>query len=124
MEVGMSEMESAEHGCEPWIQDGRYIRDAERNILVRAKSPADARRIVAAINAVQGIPTEALESWNVQVLTDPDLDPGFDVEFDFDDILPSTAVMPPDSRVFERRLGERRQAERRQASAEVRSGTG
>lgn len=123
-EVGMSESESVEHGREPWIRERRYIRDAERNILVRAKSPADARRIVAAINAVQGIPTEALESWNVQVLTDPELDPGFDVEFDFDDVLPPTAVMPPGARVFERRMAERRQGDRRRTNEEVRSGTG
>ncbi|MFN2387052.1 MAG: hypothetical protein ABR576_12355 [Thermoanaerobaculia bacterium] len=120
----MSEPEIKEPGREPWLQDGRYIRDADRNILVRAKSPADARRIVAAINAVQGIPTEALESWNVQVLSDPGLDPGFDVEFDFDDVLPVTAVMPPEARVFERRAGERRQGDRRQAQAEFRSNTG
>jgi hypothetical protein len=120
----MFEAEINEHGSEPWIQEGRYIRDAERHILVRAKSPADARRIVAAINAVQGIPTEALESWNVSVLSDPGLDPGFDLEFDFDDVLPPTAVTPPDARVFERRVAERRQAERRHANREVRSGTG
>jgi len=120
----MSELESVEPGREPWVQEGRYIRDAERHILVRAKSPADARRIVAAINAVQGIPTDALESWNVQVLSDPGLDPGFDVEFDFDDILPPTAVMPPGPRVFERRIGERRRGDRRQAQVEMRSSTG
>jgi hypothetical protein len=112
-----------EHGREPWIQDGRYIRDSERHILVRAKSEVDARRIVAAINAVQGIPTEALESWNVSVLSDPGLDPGFDVEFDFDDVLPPTAVMPPEARAFERRVAERRRGDRRRASQAVRSGT-
>jgi hypothetical protein len=120
----MSEFEIEEPGREPWLQDGRYIRDADRNIVVRAKSAADARRIVAAINAVQGIPTEALESWNVQVLSDPGLDPGFDVEFDFDDVLPVTAVLPPQARVFERRTRERRQGERRQAQVAFRSNTG
>lgn len=120
----MSEFQIEEHGREPWMQDGRYIRDADRNILVRAKTPADARRIVAAINAVQGIPTEALESWNVQVLSDPGLDPGFDVEFDFDDVLPVTAVMPPEARVFERRTTDRRRSDRRQAQVEMRSSTG
>ena len=120
----MSEFQIAEHGQEPWMQDGRYIRDSDRTILVRAKTPTDARRIVAAINAVQGIPTEALESWNVQVLSDPGLDPGFDVEFDFDDVLPVTAVMSPEARVFERRTTDRRRGDRRQAQVEMRSSTG
>ena len=53
--------EPREHAAEPWQQDGRYIRDAFGAIVVRGRSVADARRIVAAINGVRGIPTEALE---------------------------------------------------------------
>lgn len=60
----------SEHQPEPWTQDGRYILDASGWTLASARFPADARRIVAAINAVQGIPTDALESWVVNVVGD------------------------------------------------------
>lgn len=53
------------------MQDGRYILDASGWTLASARFPADARRIVAAINAVQGIPTDALESWTVNVIGEP-----------------------------------------------------
>ena len=53
------------------MQDGRYILDASGWTLASARFPADARRIVAAINAVQGIPTDALESWIVNVMGEP-----------------------------------------------------
>jgi hypothetical protein len=60
-----------DHQPEPWMQDGRYILDASGWTLGSARFPADARRIVAAINAVQGIPTDALESWIVNVIGEP-----------------------------------------------------
>jgi hypothetical protein len=60
-----------DHQPEPWMQDGRYILDASGWTLASARFPADARRIVAAINAVQGIPTDALESWIVNVIGEP-----------------------------------------------------
>ena len=60
-----------DHQPEPWMQDGRYVLDASGWTLASARFPADARRIVAAINAVQGIPTDALESWSVNVMGEP-----------------------------------------------------
>src|SRR5450759_3693831 len=60
-----------DHQPEPWMQNGRYILDASGWTLASARFPADARRIVAAINAVQGIPTDALESWIVNVIGEP-----------------------------------------------------
>src|ERR1700693_1282820 len=60
-----------DHQPEPWTQDGRYILDASGWTLASARFPADARRVVAAINAVQGIPTDALESWTVNVVGEP-----------------------------------------------------
>ncbi len=71
MEPSPWEEESQEHSPEPWTQYGRYIRDANGVIVVRGRNPADARRIVAAVNATQGMPTEALLSWTVQVVSDP-----------------------------------------------------
>src|SRR6266542_2007996 len=59
------------HQPEPWSQEGRYILDAGQWTLASTKFPADARRIVAAVNAVRGIPTDALESWVINVIGDP-----------------------------------------------------
>ena len=84
----------AEHQPEPWTQDGRYILDASGWTLASARFPADARRIVAAINAVQGIPTDALESWVVNVVGE------------IGGVKPST--VENDRRIAERRRGDRR----------------
>jgi hypothetical protein len=67
----MGKIPGQDHQPEPWMQDGRYILDASGWTLASARFPADARRIVAAINAVQGIPTDALESWTVNVVGEP-----------------------------------------------------
>jgi hypothetical protein len=64
----MAKQEKRDHQPEPWTQDGRSILDAGGWTLASTRFPADARRIVAAINAVQGIPTDALESWFVNVI--------------------------------------------------------
>lgn len=103
-----------EHAPEPWRQDGNYIRDADGSIVVRGRSAADARRIVAAINGTRGIPTEALEGWAVEDVSDPEARQGFEVVFEeTDEEEPSPhAVTPP-----KRRQGERRQGERRAAVA-------
>jgi hypothetical protein len=67
----MGRQDKQDHQPEPWTQDGRYILDASGWTLASTRFPADARRIVAAINAVQGIPTDALESWFVNVVGEP-----------------------------------------------------
>jgi hypothetical protein len=67
----MGTKDKQEHQPEPWIQEGRYIQDASGWTLASTRFPADARRIIAAINAVQGIPTDALESWVVNVVGEP-----------------------------------------------------
>ena len=84
----------SEHQPEPWTQDGRYILDASGWTLASTRFPADARRIVAAINAVQGIPTDALESWVVNVVGEIGGSQPVSVE--------------NDRRVAERRRGDRR----------------
>jgi hypothetical protein len=94
------------------MQDGRYILDASGWTLASARFPADARRIVAAINAVQGIPTDALESWIVNVVGEP--------------IERAEAAGPAGqgeaSEPFpnERRLGVRRHGDRRASRPEIR----
>jgi len=94
-----------EHQPEPWMQDGRYVLDASGWTLASARFPADARRIVAAINAVQGIPTDALESWIVNVMGEPierAEAPGRTDQSDAPEPFPN-----------EQRLGERRRGDRR-----------
>jgi hypothetical protein len=90
-----------EHQPEPWSQDGRYILDASGWTLASTRFPADARRIVAAINAVQGIPTDALESWVVNVVGE---------------IEGAARSVPVES---ERRVGERRRGDRRDSRPEI-----
>ena len=126
---------NGQHAAEPWRQDGRYIRDATGAIIVRGRSDADARRIVAAINGTRGIPTEALESWSAEDVSNPATRP--DLEIDLTDETPSPhAVRPPSSDErfplsppdfpvqaialgsgrtlpFDRRIMERRRGERR-----------
>lgn len=97
------------HSPEPWRQDGRYIRDASGAIVVRGRSLADARRIVAAMNATRNIPTEALEGWLVQDVSDPRTRPELEVELAETEPGPSTYLVSPG----ERRRGERRSRERR-----------
>ena len=99
-----------DHSPEPWTQEGRYIRDAAGAIVVRGKTYSDARRIVAAINATRDIPTDALESWLVQDVSNPRTRPDLEVELSETDLKPSPyAVTPPERRREERRARERRQ---------------
>jgi hypothetical protein len=94
------------------MQNGRYVLDASGWTLASARFPADARRIVAAINAVQGIPTDALESWIVNVIGEPieraDA-AGRSGQGDTSEPLPN-----------ERRAGERRHGDRRSLRPELR----
>lgn len=109
----MRDEETEAHAPEPWVQKGRYVRDADGSIVVRGRSPADARRIVAAVNAVQGIRTEALERWTVQVISDPAADSVFEV--DFEEAREPAPPIEAQPVVFERRVAERRQRDRRRA---------
>jgi hypothetical protein len=125
-----------EHSPEPWRQEGRYLRDATGAIVVRGRSSADARRIAAAINGVRGIPTEVLESWKVEDVSDPATRPDFEVEIELgEEVASPHEVRPPSADLaieelsfplsppgfpiekafpYDRRVAQRRQAERRQ----------
>ena len=94
-----------DHQPEPWAQHGHEILDATGWTLGSARFPADARRIVAAINAVQGIPTDALESWFVNVIGET---PGALVAAG--DRAPSSAskLLSGDRPSGDRRRGDRR----------------
>jgi folylpolyglutamate synthase/dihydropteroate synthase len=60
----------SEHTSEPWhvdteiwtIEDGAHNPAAIASLAVRPERAANGRRIVAAINACCGVPTEALEA--------------------------------------------------------------
>ncbi|HEY1251623.1 MAG TPA: hypothetical protein VGH97_10565 [Thermoanaerobaculia bacterium] len=97
------------HSPEPWTAEGRYIRDASGAIVVRGRSYADARRIAAAINATRDIPTDALERWLVQDVSDPRTRPDLEVDLDSTDPGPSPYLVTP----YDRRRTDRRQNERR-----------
>lgn len=86
----------AYHSPEPWRRDGRYIRDASGEIVVRGRTLADARRIVAAINATRDMPTEALESWLIQDVSDPHTRPDLEVALGEDPLPSPYRVRPPD----------------------------
>ncbi len=107
----MARREKQDHQPEPWVQNGRYILDASGWTLASARFPADARRIVAAINAVQGIPTDALESWVVNVIGESSL-AARPVEAQAVG-AEAPVPFPGDRRVAERRVGERRRGDRR-----------
>ncbi len=102
-----------ENGGRPvarWTQDRRIIREADGKIVGTARSAEDARRIVAAVNAVHGIPTDALEAWTVGVIADPTNSLLAELE--------AVLTLDPDSN--DRRLGDRRTGDRRHALTEVR----
>jgi hypothetical protein len=97
------------HSPEPWTAEGRYIRDATGAIVVRGRSYADARRIAAAINATRDIPTDALERWLVQDVSDPRTRPDLEVDLGSTDPGPSPYLVTP----YDRRRTDQRQSERR-----------
>lgn len=84
------------HSPEPWTQDGRYIRDANGAIVVRGRTETDARRIVAAVNATRDIPTDALEHWVVQDVSEATTRPDLEVLIAEDPGASPFAVRPPD----------------------------
>ena len=96
------------HSPEPWRQEGRYIRDASGAIVVRGRTEADARRIVAAMNATRSIPTDALEGWSVEDVSDPRTRPNLEVAIAEEGTPSPYLYVPGDRRRAERRQGERR----------------
>jgi len=50
------------HQAEPWVRDGRRILSAARKPVATTIYPADARRIVAAVNSLAAVPTALLET--------------------------------------------------------------
>jgi hypothetical protein len=107
----MGRHEKQDHQPEPWMQHGRYILDASGWTLASTRFPADARRIVAAINAVRGIPTDALESWFVNVVGEPAAAPAAEGDRASSSVVD---ILPEERRSSDRRRGDRR-ADRHEA---------
>jgi hypothetical protein len=88
---------------------GRGVFDGNGEAVAAARSDEEARRIAVALNAVVGMPTDALEAWTVGSIQDPVNDLLAELE---------SVLAPPAAE--DRRKGERRQRERRRAITEVR----
>ena len=115
-----------QHQPEPWSYEGRAILNSAGWTLAKTIFEADARRIVAAVNDVLGIPTAALEAGFIREILVPRPEstsavsirvhplPGEVVSFD------PAEFFIHDRRVGERRHGERRQGDRRRNVAPLR----
>ncbi|MDQ2970910.1 MAG: hypothetical protein M3R62_04530 [Acidobacteriota bacterium] len=93
----------------PWYAIGKAVFDGSGEAIAAARSVDDGRRIAAALNAVIGMPTEALEAWSLGSIQDPTNDLLAQLE---------SVLAPPASE--DRRGADRRQGERRRAITEVR----
>jgi len=106
-----------QHQPEPWKNEGRSILNASGWTLGKTIFENDARRIVAAVNDVLGIPTAALEAGFIREILVPRTEESTEVTIRIHP-LPQAAVDPSeffihDRRAGERRLGDRRRGERR-----------
>jgi hypothetical protein len=100
---------SARSPIKPWYAIGKAVFDGSGEAIAAARSVDDGRRIAAALNAVIGMPTEALEAWSLGSIQDPTNDLLAELE---------SVLAPPPSE--DRRGADRRQGERRRALTEVR----
>jgi len=92
--------------------------------LAKTIFEADARRIVAAVNDVLGIPTAALESGFIREILVPRPESTSAVTIRIHPLPAETATLDPaeffihDRRVGDRRQGDRRRGDRRRGMAE------
>jgi hypothetical protein len=93
-----------------WTNVGRAIFDGSGEAVAAARSADEARRIVAAINAVYGMPTDALEAWTIGYVRDP-----------MNDLLSQLeSTLASDPPAGERRMGrDRRKGDRRRADNQI-----
>ena len=101
-----------QHQPEPWKYEGRAIVNSAGWTLAKTIFESDARRIVAAINDVLGIPTGALEAGFIREILVPRPETTSEVSIRVHPLPP----IPVDAAEFflhDRRLGERRKGDRR-----------
>lgn len=108
-----------QHQPEPWGSEGRAILNASGWTLAKTIFESDARRIVAAVNDVLGIPTAALEAGFIREILVPRPDTTGEITIRIHP-LPERPAGPAEFFIHDRRAGERRTGDRRRA--ERRSG--
>ena len=109
MDVPPDASQRSDSEIRPWYAVGRAIFSGDGEAVAAARSDEEARRIAVALNAVVGMPTEALEAWTVGSIQDP-----------LNDLLAELESVLAPPAADERRKGERRQRDRRRAITEVR----
>ncbi|MGH9367692.1 MAG: hypothetical protein ACRD3M_08465 [Thermoanaerobaculia bacterium] len=117
----MGGWEREKHQPEPWTVDGRHVLSATGWRLAKAVLAADARRIVAAVNDTQGIPTVALEAGFIRDLLELKVWPralwesqGARLQVvNAAEFFLHEPLDPAEPFSFDRRVGERRRSERR-----------
>ncbi len=114
-----------QHQPEPWTHEGRAILNASGWTLGKTIFENDARRIVAAVNDVLGIPTAALEAGFIREILVPRPEDSSEVTIRIHP-LPGALADPTeffihDRRASDRRRGDRRRAERRRGVLATRS---
>jgi len=96
---------------ERWSHEGPAVVDPTGRRAATFRTTEEARRFVAAMKAVAGMPTEALEAWTTGVINDP-------VQELAAELAAMIEFVPYPN---ERRAGERRRGDdRRRFSAQVR----
>ncbi len=111
---------------EPWSYEGRAILNSAGWTLAKTIFEADARRIVAAVNDVLGIPTAALEAGFIREILVPRPESTSAVTIRIHPLPQDVANLDPaeffihDRRAGDRRQGERRVGERRRGVAATR----
>jgi hypothetical protein len=112
----MAARSKEQHQPEPWRNEGRAIVNAAGWTLAKTIFEADARRIVAAVNDVLGIPTAALEAGFIReiLVPRPETTSEFSIRVH---PLPPTPIDPAEFFIHDRRLGERRRGDRRRGVA-------
>jgi len=112
----MAARSKEQHQPEPWSYEGRSILNSAGWTLAKTIFEADARRLVAAVNDVLGIPTAALEAGFIREILVPRPESTSEVSIRVHP-LPR---MPADAAEFflhDRRMGERRKSDRRRGVA-------
>jgi hypothetical protein len=113
MEARLDELPSPATVTEikPFYAIGKAVFDGAGEAFAAVRSVDEARRIAAALNAVEGMPTEALEAWTLGSIQDPTNDLLAELE----------SVLAPPLPEDRRRDGtDRRRTDRRRAITEVR----
>ena len=101
-----------QHQPEPWASEGRAILNASGWTLAKTIFESDARRIVAAVNDVLGIPTAALEAGFIREILVPRPNTTGEISIRIHP-LPQAPVDPAEFFIHDRRAGERRRGDRR-----------